>query len=291
MEKEILEKKLKIALQKASILENMIENTTRELYQKENKLLAREKDLLKQKDELEKTQEQLIRAERLSIIGQMSAGIAHELNNPMMGILNYIQYCLKHTPENDNKYSILQDAIKEINRCIKIVKDILFFSHPGLEMESGYEKKNCNIILDNALNLLSYRITEEKVFINKHGTKGLPEIWMKANNIEQVFVNLINNALDALKESNKKEIDIDLSQKDKFVQITITDTGCGISKESLHRIFDPFFTTKPVGKGTGLGLGICHNIIKVHGGSIFCESKLGIGTKFTILLPIERRKH
>ena len=102
--------------------------------------------------------------------------------------------------------------------------------------------------------------------------------------------NLINNALDSVSTSEKKEIHVNIRPEGKFVQLTIADTGYGISPENLEKIFDPFFTTKPVGKGTGLGLSICHSIVESHGGDIVCESEVGKGTKITVLLPIEKRQ-
>ena len=224
-------------------------------------------------------------------MGQLTAGIAHELNNPMMGILNYTQYCLKHTTEDDHRYTALQDSLKELNRCIKIVKDLLAVSHKDSEEKENHEKEDFNTILERVLKLLSYRIQEEHVDIKQHISKELSKkIDIKTNTIQQVFLNLLSNALDALHDSKKKEINIDLHKEGKSVHMVIADTGCGIPQEKLHKIFEPFFTTKPIGKGTGLGLNICKNIIKTHGGEISCESEVGKGTKFKIELPIERIK-
>ncbi len=113
---------------------------------------------------------------------------------------------------------------------------------------------------------------------------------MRVNNIQQVFLNLIVNSLDALRDSPRKEINIDVRPDGEFIRITVKDTGDGISPEIFDRIFDPFFTTKPAGEGTGLGLSVCRNIINEHGGEITCESAVGQGTKFNILLPLERQE-
>ncbi len=107
--------------------------------------------------------------------------------------------------------------------------------------------------------------------------------------MQQIFLNLIGNALDAVKKSKKKEIHVEVNPSGQFVQVTITDSGYGISSENLQNIFDPFFTTKPPGQGTGLGLSVCHNIVKEHGGKITCESEVDTGTKFNVLLPIDKR--
>ena len=150
--------------------------------------------------------------------------------------------------------------------------------------------EECSTILDRALLLLNFSIKDEKITVTKHISSNLPKTSLRVNNIQQVFVNIIKNAIDAVKESNKKEINIDISKIDDFIQITIADSGCGVPKENLEQIYDPFFTTKPVGKGTGLGLGVCKNIVSAHGGHISCESTVNQGTTFKILLPIESNK-
>jgi C4-dicarboxylate-specific signal transduction histidine kinase len=253
--------------------------------------------LVRQKEEIEKahanlreTTQMLVQAEKMSAVGTMVAGVSHELNNPMMGILNFIQYCLKHTSKEDKRYSVLQDAEHETNRCIDIVKNLLTFSRMEKEGQETRQKEICTVIFDRVFKLLSYRIEKQGVLITQHTAEETHAVWMKVNNIQQVFLNLIINALDALKDSERKEIHVHIQHEGEFVQVTVTDTGCGIFPENIQKIFDPFFTTKPVGEGTGLGLSVCRSIIKEHGGEIACESKLGVGTKFKILLPVDRRK-
>ena len=233
---------------------------------------------------------QLIQTGKMGAVGTMTAGIAHELNNPMMGILNFVQYCLKHTSEDDRRYVVLQDAERETKRCSGIVQNLLTFSRMEQEGDEEYQKVSCTMILERVLQLLSYRVEKENVLVTEHTANGTPTIWIKENNIQQVIFNLINNALDSVKTSEKKEIHVDIHPEGEFVQLTIADTGCGISPENLESIFDPFFTTKSVGEGTGLGLSISHSIIKDHGGELRCESEPGTGTKFKVLLPIEKRE-
>jgi two-component system NtrC family sensor kinase len=112
---------------------------------------------------------------------------------------------------------------------------------------------------------------------------------MEVNSMQQVLLNLISNALDALMESQKKEIHIEVYREDDFIQLIVTDSGCGLAPENLEKIYDPFYTTKPIGQGTGLGLTTSRSIIESHGGAITCESKLGVGTTFKILLPIKTK--
>ncbi len=242
----------------------------------------------KAEETLKKSQAQLSQAEKMIAVGTMVAGVAHELNNPMMAIVNFIEYCLKNTSPDDKRFPILQDAERETNRCIDIVNNLLTFSHKEKEGEGEFQKESCATILGQVLDLLSYRFESAKVI--KHYAKGIPEITMKVNSIQQVFLNIITNALDALNESKRKEIYIDIKQDVEFVQVTIADSGHGIAPEILPRIFDPFFTTKPLGQGTGLGLSISQSIIETHEGSITCNSTPGQGAKFEILLPIKRKE-
>ncbi len=240
-------------------------------------------------DELKQSHAQLIEAEKMGALGTLTAGMAHELNNPMMGMLNFIQYCLKHTPEDDKRHTVLRDAERETNRCIDIVRNLLTFSRIEQEDEEVYVKESCAVIFDRVFQLLSYRIDKDSVSITQHVAEGTSEIWVKASNMQQVFLNLISNALDALNGIRKKEIDVDICPEGEFVRVTVADNGCGIAPENVPKIFDPFFTTKRPGKGTGLGLSVSQSIVNAHGGEIRCVSEVGVGTKFKVLLPIERK--
>jgi PAS domain S-box-containing protein len=241
-------------------------------------------------DQLKGSQGQLIQAGKMGAMGTMTAGIAHELNNPMMGILNFVQYCLKHTSKEDKRYAVLKDTEREALRCSEIVQNLLTFSRMEQEGEEDYQKEDCAVILDRVFKLLSYRVEKENVRVTRHIAEGTPQIWIKANNIQQVVFNLICNAIDSIQKSKKKEINTDIHPEGEYIQLIIADTGNGIDPENIETIFDPFFTTKPTGEGTGLGLSICHSIVKAHGGEIVCESEVGVGTTFKILLPIEKRK-
>ncbi len=201
-----------------------------------------------------------------------------------------ISDCLKKTSTGDKRFTVLQDAERETNRCIAIVDNLLTFSHMEKEGEEEFQRESCTTILDRVFKLLSYRFVKERVQITKQYAQNIPEIWMRENGIQQVFLNIITNALDAIKESEKKELHIDIKQDGEYVRVTIADSGTGIARENLSRIFDPFFTTKPPGQGTGLGLSISQSVIETHDGRITCESKAGHGAKFEIVLPIKRRE-
>ena len=249
-----------------------------------------EKELKKLYTELKESQVQLIQTERLRTMGMMAAGVAHELNNPMMGIINFAQYCRKHTPKDDRKFIVLQDIEHETKRCIDIVQNLLTFAYMKKEKEEEYQEMNLRVVLDRVLRLLNYRIEKERVSVNYHIADGTSKIWMRVGEIQQVWLNLLNNSLDALEKSKKKEIHIDLWCEGEFIQGAIADTGCGIARENMEKIFEPFFTTKPVGQGTGLGLSISQSIINKHGGKITCESELGSGTKMKVMLPTKRKE-
>jgi C4-dicarboxylate-specific signal transduction histidine kinase len=234
---------------------------------------------------LKESQEQLVQVEKLGSLGTLTAGIAHELNNPMMGILNFVQYALKRTERDDKRYQVLMDAETEAKRCIGIVNNLLTFSRKSQQKKTHREKVYCDDILQRVLHLLSFRIEKEKVHIvNEIAGKRL-HVWGDTDKIQQVFLNIIINALDALTANDRKVLHFTAFQEKQSVSMHITDSGMGIPPEKLSKIFDPFFTTKPVGKGTGLGLSVCRNIINDLGGSIACESRPGQGTRFSIVLP------
>jgi len=248
-----------------------------------------EDELRKTIDNLKNSQNQLIQASKMSAVGTMTAGIAHELNNPMMGIINFIQYVLKHTDKDDKRYTVLEDAEREVRRASSIVQNLLSFSHMEEKGAEESQKEGCDVVIDRVIDLLAYRIESQNVTLHRHSDEGTPEIWMNANNIQQVFFNLINNALHAVEETEKKEVSVDMRRSGEFIEITVADSGVGIAPENLQKIFDLFYTTKPAGKGLGLGLSTSYSIIQAHRGEITCESKPGKGTTFKVLLPIERR--
>jgi two-component system CheB/CheR fusion protein len=237
---------------------------------------------------LKEFQVQLIQTEKMSALGTLVAGTAHELNNPIMGILNFVAHCVKHTSEDAPIYTALQDIQHEAKRCAEIVRNLLTFSHVERDDDEAYQKGSLTEILGRVLELLRYRIEKQRVSVTQHIADDTPEIWMNPNSAQRLILNLIANALDALEDSPIRELNVEIHSEGEFVQMTIADTGCGIAAEHLGSVFDPFFTTKPVGQGTGLGLSVCQGIVETHGGKITCESEPGVGAKFTILLPVEK---
>jgi len=221
-------------------------------------------------------------------MGTMTAGLAHELNNPLMSILNFVLYAQKHTPKDYRIYPMLHDAETETRRCVDIIRNLLMYSRME-ESEEGFKKESLAVILERVLALLSSQIKSQKVLLTKRISRGIPMIWVLENNMQQIFFNIIGNALDAVKEVEIKKVHVDMRQKGEYCQVLISDSGKGISSENQSKIFDPFFTTKSVGEGTGLGLSICQSIVKAHGGTISFDSQCDKEATFKILLPIERR--
>jgi PAS domain S-box-containing protein len=237
--------------------------------------------------ELRRSQAGLIQAEKITALGTMTAGIAHELNNPMMGLLNFIQYCLKHTEPADRRHAVLKDAERETRRCIAIVQNLLTFSRVGGAKER-FVTENVVTLVDRVVRLLAYRIEKEKVRLHRRHDDGTSKVPMKTSGIQQVILNLLGNAMDAIKTCAKKKITVESRKNGGMFELAVIDSGRGIPARDLPRIFDPFFTTKPPGKGTGLGLSVSRSIVAEHGGRLTCQSRPGIGTTFTLLLPLEQ---
>jgi len=250
-----------------------------------------QKELFERKQAEAKLKEQtsmLIQSEKMKSMGTMVAGVAHELNNPMTGIINYAQHCIKHTEETDRKYPVLKDIEKEARRCANIIWNLVTFARMEAEGEESYHMANIATLVDRVIMLSAHRTVMDSVTITQHFDEGIPDIPVKATELEQMIFNIFSNAMDAMKDTPKKEIHVEGKVNGDFVELVISDTGKGIAPENLVKIFDPFYTTKTVGEGTGLGLSVCQSICRQHGGVITCESEVGVGTKFIIQLSIGR---
>ena len=240
--------------------------------------------------DLKESQAKRTQSEKVTASDIMVASLTHELKNGMMSILYYIQYCLNSTSKEDKRTTALLGAERETKRCMNIVRHFLTRRRIEKEDEEAPQKVSCAVVIDRVLKVLSSRIEKEGVFIIHHYPEEIPKAWMKVGSIQLVFLNIMSNALDALKKTERKEIHVDINREGQFTRVTIRDTGCGIARKNLARIFDPFFTSKPPEEGAGLGLSICESIVDKHKGMIICESKLGRGTKFKILLPSKEEK-
>ncbi len=240
--------------------------------------------------DLKESQVKRTESEKVTASDIMVTSLTHELKNGMMSVLYFIQYCLNSTSKEDKRVNALLGAERETKRCMNIVRDFLTHLRIEKEDEEAPQKVSCAVVIDRVFKALSSRIEKEGVSIIQHYPEEIPKVWMKVSSIQLVFLNIISNALDALKKTERKEIHVDINREGQFIRVTIRDTGCGIARKNLANIFEPFFTSKPPEEGAGLGLSICESIVDRHKGMIICESKLGTGTKFKILLPSKEGK-
>jgi two-component system NtrC family sensor kinase len=229
-----------------------------------------------------KTEEALYQAEKLAAVGRLAAGIAHELNNPFGNIIGYAKLLLQSGNLGDWEREKLSVIIEQAQKGSDIIRGLLEFSHQRpLELR----EVNINNSIERVLSSMESLFKIGNIRVKKEFNL-IPPVMADEKQIEQVFYNIILNAVQALEGRSEGCIEINTMNLNSSVQVSIKDNGPGIPKEHLSLIFDPFFTTKPPGKGTGLGLSICSEIIKKHSGSIWVESRPGEGAVFNILLPL-----
>jgi len=242
---------------------------------------------VRERDELlkERTRVQLARSERLASTGRLAAGVAHEINNPLTAVLTFAHMLLRSAPENSEERRDIETIIEATMRCREIVRGLLDFSRQG---EPQKELSDLNSIIREALNLTQNQARIGHVEIVEERDPGLPRLVIDADQMLQVMVNVIVNAVDAMPDGGCLTIrSRSLTDGGKeWAEFEISDTGCGIPDEDLERIFDPFFTTKPTGQGTGLGLAIAYGMVTQQGGQISVSSEVGQGTSVTVRLPI-----
>jgi len=233
---------------------------------------------------LQETHLQLVSSEKMASLGKLAAGIAHEINNPLGGILIYSSLMMEDLPEEDPKRGDLARIVQETGRCKEIVKSLLEFAR---QTEPKKEPTDINRAINDGLFFLVNQALFHNIRIVKNLDPFLPFVRGNSGQLKQVFMNIIVNAAEAMHGNGNLTIATSLSPDRKTVWIEFADTGEGIPEENLSRIFDPFFTTKDVGKGTGLGLATSYGIVQDHGGTINVRSKVGLGTSFIIGLPIQ----
>jgi two-component system, NtrC family, sensor kinase len=239
---------------------------------------------LKKRDEQLKefTRRKIIESERLAIIGQLAAGVAHELNNPLQGIVTYSCLLLEKSPEGSPGRESIQKIVTQANRCTQIIRGLLDFSRPHLPQK---RLSNVDAILQQCVALVEDQALFHNIELVRHLAEALPQVVVDPAQIQQVFMNMLINAAEAMNGEGRLTLTTRHVVGDGFVEIEFTDTGHGIDAENMERIFDPFFTTKEIGHGTGLGLAISYGFIKEHHGTISVESEVGRGTTFTVRLP------
>ncbi|MBS3906123.1 MAG: PAS domain S-box protein [Syntrophaceae bacterium] len=233
---------------------------------------------------LQETHLQLVSSEKMASLGKLAAGIAHEINNPLGGILIYSSLMMEDLPEEDPKRGDLARIVQEAGRCKEIVKSLLEFAR---QTEPKKDPTDINRAINDGLFFLVNQALFHNIRIVKSLDPFLPFVRGNSGQLKQVFMNIIVNAAEAMHGNGTLNIATSPSPDRKTVWIEFADTGEGIPEENLSRIFDPFFTTKDVGKGTGLGLATSYGIVQDHGGTINVRSKVGLGTSFIIELPVQ----
>ncbi len=234
-------------------------------------------------EQLRQLNEQLMRTEKLAAMGTLSAGVAHEVNNPLASISSLIQMMKAKQNVDDDTREKLKLISAQITRITQVTKDMMDFARVRPAAKSLVD---VNEIINSSLRLASFDKSFQKLNLKKELAEDLPQIFADTDQLQQVFFNLFLNARDAMPEGG--ELFIETSQNSNEIQINIADNGFGISENNLKKIFDPFFTTKQTGKGTGLGLAVCYGIITAHNGEIEVSPNNGKGALFTIHLPISR---
>jgi PAS domain S-box-containing protein len=227
-------------------------------------------------------EEQLQQREKLSSIGLLAAGVAHEVNTPLTGVSSYSQLLLGMLADTDPKHALLQKIKNQAERATNIVNNLLNFSRTGSATE--FSEVEINEVLDDTLQLLEPQLRRHQIELARVYDSDLPRVFANSGKLQQVFTNLLLNARDAIPDGGRITISSFAPDRDS-VCVEVTDTGIGIASENVAKIYDPFYTTKGVGKGTGLGLAVTYGIVQEHSGHIGVESTPGSGTTFRITLP------
>ena len=243
-----------------------------------------EKKVEERTKELVEMQARLVQSEKLAGLGKLAAGIAHEINNPLGGILIYSHLLLEESKKDTSAYENLKKIVKETTRCKNIVKGLLEFSRPK---EPEMMMTDINDAVLRAMAIFEPQVLFHNIEVRKELSE-LPRIVADSSQLQQVFTNIIANAAEAIAGNGILTIRTSLDKQTDRIKVEFTDTGHGIKPEDMKRLFEPFFTTKEVGKGTGLGLAISYGIVQKHQGSIEVRSKVGKGSTFTVILPVKR---
>lgn len=286
--------------QLATAFERMVDSLRQSRREVEDYQATLEDKIKERTEELGEAQNQLVQSEKMSAIGQLAAGVAHELNNPLAGILGYSQFALEkiksRTADTVTEKDIasfsryLGDIENQARRCKAIVQNLLKFSRSSQDSEAT--EFDLGQALRETVDLLKHQL-EMKQIQAVVEIESSPQIHGNVGKIQQVVTNLIINAMHATPQGGTITVGLrhspTLGEFEGAVEIFVSDTGCGISEEIIGKIFEPFFTTKEVGKGTGLGLSVSYGIIRDHGGEIKVTSEVGKGTTFVIILPLQRK--
>ena len=252
----------------------------------EARVAERTQELAEQNEKLTRAQATLIHDKHMAAIGKLAAGVAHEMNNPLTGVLGYAQLLMAGEEDEDRRRQLTR-ILDEGTRCQQIVENLLRFARgcpPSTSMAYLPE------IIGDCLDLMSYELRHSNIEVVTNYAEGVPPTYVDVSQLQQVFLNVVENACLSLAEVDRErhlEIEIDHPAEDT-IRIQVTDSGVGIPAESIERVFDPFFTTRQVGEGTGLGLTVAYGIVREHGGNIHAERDVPVGAKIVIALPVNR---
>jgi len=243
-------------------------------------------DSLKERDQQLRayTEQQLLRSERLASLGRLAAGVAHEINNPLTGVLTFGHLLLRKCANDDPRKEALETIVDQTSRCKQIVRGLLDFAR---QTEPNKVRADVNSVLKESLRLTENQALVQNVEVVKKFNHHLPDVMLDKGQIQQVFVNIIVNAVDAMPDGGTLTVATDTSEARESVKVEFGDTGCGIAPDDISKVFDPFFTTKDASKGTGLGLAVSYGIVARHSGNIEVQSRVGKGSTFTVNLPVE----
>jgi two-component system NtrC family sensor kinase len=225
----------------------------------------------------------LAQSEKLAAVGQLAAGLAHEINNPLTAIIANAQLLQRELPDDEDVQELVDLISRAGARAAQVVRSLLDLAR---KEEYIFTPVDVNETLNRSLKLLQHEVTLRSINLVYDPGEGMPKVMGSQDQLQGVWINLLTNAVDALEELDGK-IHISSRFAGREIRVVITDTGVGIPPEKLPRIFEPFFTTKAPGRGTGLGLSVSHRVIKQHGGDILVASQVGVGTQFTVILPVQ----
>ncbi|NMC12972.1 MAG: GAF domain-containing protein [Chloroflexi bacterium] len=224
----------------------------------------------------------IAQSEKLAAVGQLAAGLAHEINNPLTAIIANTQLLQREIEPEDDKRELVDLIAKAGYRAAQVVRNLLDLAR---KEQYVFEPTDINETIRNAFSLLHHEFISRSINLIFEPADNLPPITGSPDHLQGVWLNLLTNAMDAL-ESTSSEIRVSSALNGNEIRVVVSDNGKGIPAERLNRIFEPFYTTKAPGRGTGLGLSLCHRVIKQHGGHILVDSQIDVGTKFTVILPI-----
>jgi len=239
--------------------------------------------LVEMERKLEEVQMQLIHADKMASLGKLAAGVAHEINNPLGGILLFGGLLLEDMDFSDPRRQDMDRIVQEARRCREIVNSLLDFAH---QKKRYHEPVDMNAAVEQCLSLLGNKAIFHNIRLEKHLGASLPLVTGNPSQLKQVFTNIVTNAVDAMEGEGVLTVTSAFDEAEAEVRVCFSDTGPGIPAEVRGRIFDPFFTTKEPGKGTGLGLSLSYNIVRMHHGDIRVQDAPGGGTTFTVAIPV-----